>query len=142
MKRSHLLLALALTLLASPLAAQGDQQVRSQITLAAAALDGEGYRSTHTVATGWLRDGYYRDLTVTLRQGVEYAIVGSCDEDCDDLDLKLYDENWNLIDEDTGSDDHPVVEVTPNWTGTFHVRVLMEDCTASTCKYGVGVFGR
>jgi hypothetical protein len=87
--------------------------------------------------SGSLRDGYYRVHDVTLRAGYEYSLVGACDDDCDDLDLQLYDEDWNLIDEDLLPDDVPVVSVSPAWTGVFHVKVIMESCYINPCRYAV-----
>jgi hypothetical protein len=93
--------------------------------------------STPLELTGRLNDGTYRVHNVTLRADVEYTFVGACDRDCSDLDLQLYDENGNLIDEDLLSDDVPVVTVTPSWTGRFRVKVIMADCSISPCGYAI-----
>jgi hypothetical protein len=87
--------------------------------------------------SGSLRDGYYRVHSVTLRAGYDYTLVGACDDDCDDLDLQLFDEDGNLIDEDLLSDDIPEVSVSPRWTGVFHVKVIMESCYIEPCRYAV-----
>jgi hypothetical protein len=86
---------------------------------------------------GSLRDGYYRVHNVTLRSGYDYTFAGACDDDCDDLDLQLYDEYWNLIDEDMLADDVPIVTVSPSWTGVFHVKVIMASCYIEPCRYAV-----
>jgi hypothetical protein len=96
--------------------------------------------SSYEPYTGNLRDNTYTDVNYTLRQGVPYALVGICDDDCSDLDFKLYDANYNLIDSDTQPDATPVIEVTPRWTGLFHVRVIMSRCSTSPCWYGLGEF--
>lgn len=87
--------------------------------------------------SGMLDHGYYRVHNITLRSGVEYTFVGACDRDCSDLDLQLFDENGNLIDEDLLADDVPVVTVVPDWTGRFHVKVIMARCSISPCGYTV-----
>ncbi|MGA7935472.1 MAG: hypothetical protein WCA35_18115, partial [Kovacikia sp.] len=71
-----------------------------------------------------------------------YGLIGVCDRDCRDLDLRLYDENGNLVAADTSSDDTPFVSLTPRWSGQFYLRVDMANCRANYCYYGVGVFGR
>lgn len=87
--------------------------------------------------SGSLRDGYFRIHNVTLRSGYDYTFAGVCDDDCDDLDLQLFDENGNLIDEDLLADDVPVVSVSPSWTGVFHVKVIMASCYIEPCRYAV-----
>ena len=66
--------------------------------------------------------------------------MGACDNDCTDLDLKLFDENWNAIDSDTDDDSGPMVGVTPARTAVFHVRTIMVNCVDSPCAIGLGVF--
>lgn len=118
-------------------------QVRAQLVRAAYALGlGGGYKLTHEPSVSTLRDNGYRYITLRLYRGVSYQIVGVCDEDCRDIDLLLYDGNGNLIDSDTSSGDVPSVSVRPRWTGSFRIRVNMHRCYASSCYYGVGVFGR
>jgi hypothetical protein len=87
--------------------------------------------------SGNLRDGYYRVHSVTLRSGYSYDFAGACDRDCDDLDLQLFDENWNLIDEDLLENDLPLVSASPSWTGVFYVKVIMASCYVSPCRYVV-----
>jgi hypothetical protein len=93
--------------------------------------------STPLELSGMLEHGYSRVHNVTLRSGVEYTFVGACDRDCSDLDLQLYDQNGNLIDEDLLRDDVPVVSVTPKWTGPFRVKVIMAACSISPCGYTI-----
>lgn len=93
--------------------------------------------STPLELSGMLNDGYYRVHNVTLREDVEYTFVGSCDNDCSDLDLQLFDENGNLIDEDLLRDDYPVVSVTPRWTGRFRIKVIMAECSVNPCGYTI-----
>ena len=72
-----------------------------------------------------LFQGQYLDYTVTLVRGVQYALIACGDGRAYDVDIYLYDENGNLIDRDRQTDAQPVVSVTPRWTGTFRIRVLM-----------------
>jgi hypothetical protein len=120
---------------------QWERQVFQQLRAVTALLNlGYDTTSSYQPFVGNLRNNTYTDVTYTLTRGVEYALVGVCDDDCPDLDLKLYDENYNLIDSDTKPDATPVIEVTPRWTGVFHVRVIMSECRNNPCWYGVGEF--
>ncbi len=90
---------------------------------------------TRKLLSGWdIRDrrggrhlsqgrSYY--FSTTLFRGSDYLIVGAGDRSVRDLDIELYDENWNSIDDDNDSDSTPVVQVRPRWTGTFYVVVRM-----------------
>ena len=89
--------------------------------------------------TGTLPNGYEKNHRLNLRRGTRYKIAAVCDNDCRDLDLKLYDENGNLIDKDFQSDDVPIVDVQPRRTATFKVVVQMESCHVSPCGYSVVV---
>lgn len=125
------------------LAGRFTDQVRYQLSQAAISLGINGsYQLTHDPHVGDLSDENSESLYLNLNSGISYAFVGVCDEDCPDLDLYLYDADGNLIDSDTGSDDYPMVQVSPRWSDRFSVKVSMANCTASTCYYGVGVFGK
>lgn len=101
-----------------------------------------GYNLTHDplIDSTYHRRSDY--ITLNLRAGKSYGIVGVCDRDCTDLDLKLYDSSGNFIDSDIRSDDTPVVTVKPSWSGRYRLRVNMVSCNQNPCYYGVGVFGR
>ncbi|MDM7860452.1 hypothetical protein QTP81_07575 [Alteromonas sp. ASW11-36] len=72
-----------------------------------------------------LSQGQKYTYSTTLYEGNKYYIFAAGDYSVDDLDIILYDEDWNEIDKDTQTDALPIVEVTPRWTGTFYVRVKM-----------------
>ncbi|MBE2186730.1 MAG: hypothetical protein IAE99_08170 [Rhodothermales bacterium] len=101
----------------------------------------EGYGQSHLRTTGSLREGQMRTYTIRLTAGSRYAIGGVCDEDCSDLDLMLYDSRGNLVDQDEGTDDEPVVAVTARRTGSYRVRVRMYACSVEPCGFGLVVFG-
>jgi len=132
---------LAVNLNAAPDSNRWAQQVNYKLAAARAYLDiNTNYEPSHETALGSLRTNTYEERTYNLRAGVDYYFIGECDQDCKDLDIKLYDENYNLIDQDVKPDNSPVVHVTPKWTGQFHVRVIMSRCDANPCYWGVGAY--
>lgn len=125
--------------------AQTDQwtnQVRAQLLGVALALGLDGYQMTHDPFIGDLGRGGEKDITVNVRAGVSYAIVGVCDNDCRDIDFELYDDNGNLMTSDTEYDDTPIVKFTPRWNARFTIRVIMVSCSNAPCRYGIGSFGK
>lgn len=117
-------------------------QVRNQLIQAARAAGYGRARLTHNPFIGDLGGGGEDDITLNLRKGVSYTILGVCDEDCRDIDLGIYDDNGNLISSDLQRDDIPVVKVTPRWNARFTIKVMMPSCSNAPCRYGIGVFGR
>jgi hypothetical protein len=117
-------------------------QVRNQLNQAAKVFVNRGYERTHDFKLDRLPQGRADTLSVTLRQGFEYVLLGVCDNDCTDLDIKIFDENNNLVAEDSSTDDVPIVTVTPRRTARFRISINMFKCSDNPCYYGVGVFGK
>lgn len=118
-----------------------EDQVILQLNAMADVLAESDFTSTHDYVVEELNGNAEDAFSVTLDEGVTYLIASVCDEDCSDVDIKLYDENDNLISLDESTDDVPIAEVTPAWTGEFTIEVHMYECTADPCFYGIGVFG-
>jgi len=53
---------------------------------------------------------------------------------------RTYDDSGNLLDDDTETDDVPIVNVVPRWTGRFRVTVKMHACSTNPCAFGLAVF--
>jgi hypothetical protein len=79
---------------------------------------------------------------LTLAAGHAYAVVGLCDQDCHDLDLRLFDPDGTEVNADVEPDDSPVVLVVPRRTGTYQVRAYMAECRAQACTFGIQLFAR
>lgn len=114
--------------------------IDAQLTRLSGVMDGRNMAQASRDLTGSLRNGQRTDWTIYLVKEVDYRIHGVCDNDCRDLDLILLDERGNEISQDTSTDDIPIVNARPKWTGRFTLRVLMEDCKISPCNYGVRFF--
>ena len=54
----------------------------------------------------------------------EYLLVAAGDARVSDVDIKVYDDNWNLIAADTDSSSVAVARFQPGWDDTFHIRVI------------------
>ncbi len=119
-----------------------EEQIRSQLMMAAIALGLEDYQLFYDPYIDSLGANSEDRLTFTLKKGGTYAIVGVCDEDCSDIDLEIYDENGNSIAVDRGTDDYPMIQISPAWTGEFSLEVDMYSCSTSDCYYGIGVFSQ
>lgn len=146
MVRAMLAVAVAAALLTPEAAAAQDsrwqRQVSGQLSRYADVLSDRGFARTHDVQQGSLDDDESEYFTLELDGGRAYALLGVCDEDCSDLDLRLFDADGREIDADLETDDYPVVEVRPGRTARFRVQVIMASCSTSPCFYGVAVYGK
>ena len=147
MNRRTLAAALALSasaLAAAPAHAQDawERQVTRLLGQVASVAISNGMTLTHEPWIGSLSDGSSERHTITLRAGTSYALVGVCDNDCTDLDFRLYDANGNEVAEDVATDDTPVISITPRHSGQYILQAVMADCRADPCRYGIGVYGR
>ncbi len=98
-----------------------------------------GRARDYVIHSGSLDEGRYRTVTVTLYAGQRYSFAGECDDDCYDMDLKLYSYDWTLIDQDLLPDKFPVVSTVAPYTGRYRIRTIMAGCSIEPCGYEVSV---
>lgn len=55
-------------------------------------------------------------------KGIDYTLVACGDDDATDVDIEVYDENWNLIVEDDSIDSFALVQFSPYTSGVFHIK--------------------
>ncbi|HET6230047.1 MAG TPA: hypothetical protein VFE05_08260 [Longimicrobiaceae bacterium] len=116
------------------------EQVRRQLIADAAKMAEYDLTLSHDIMFGDLNSGYQSSFSVQLRGGSTYFIIGECDGDCSDLDLKLYRGDGELLNQDVDDDDHPVIRITPRETRTFRIQPIMASCAHNPCSWGVGIF--
>jgi hypothetical protein len=138
------LVCLVATALAAPGSARAQNQwervVRGQIRQHSQFLTDKGYEMSSDVYQGRIENHDSEYLTITLHPGTTYAFLGVCDQDCHDIDLRLFDPDGDEVDSDIGTDDWPVVNIVPRVTGKYRVKVIMASCAKNPCYYGIGVF--
>jgi hypothetical protein len=83
-----------------------------------------------------------QDLSIQLSAASTVTFVGVCDEACSDLDLTVYGPNGDEVGSDVLEDDAPMVKIGGVRPGTYRVTVTMAACGASSCGFGVRVFGK
>ena len=135
-------LVIAVLLVPAAATAQNQWQrtVRSQVSEHGDFLSSRGYSMSGDVFDGNLKNNYYEDLTIKLQPGTSYAFMGVCDQDCRDIDLRLFDPDGDEVASDVRNDDWPIVSVMPSYTGTYTLRVEMASCSKDPCYYGIGVY--
>jgi len=114
--------------------------VQSQLNNAAALLRRAGY----TIRESGVDTLYLDDTTLysgTFRRGYTYKVMAIGGRGIADLDIALYDENDNLIDEDSESDARPIVDVTPRWSGDFTLAINLYALTRGARAYDDYAYG-
>lgn len=119
-----------------------EEVVRAELRRVGQTSENSGYHLTTDIFMGRLDDDATTNQNVSLESGQDYAIWGVCDQDCTDIDLTLYDDDGNQVDQDIQTDDKPLVRVTPRRNGRYRIKVSMATCSANPCRYGVGVWSR
>ncbi|RNC79509.1 MAG: hypothetical protein ED557_15670 [Balneola sp.] len=129
-----------LTILCIPTQAQSyTDVVWTQIQNAYDNISDRGY-SVKNYIIGTINEGSDNDWTFYLDSSKEYVFQGFCDEDCEDLDLYLYDSEGNEMDSDIEEDDYPVVYLDSERSGRYKVSVTMYSCSVEPCYFGLAVF--
>lgn len=116
-----------------------EQVVADQLNAYAAALVADGY-TLYDIGSGILEENASEDFEIVMEGGYAYAVVGVCDQDCDDLDLLLLDSRGDLVAEDTEEDDVPVVLTEVQISDTYRISAEMYTCSGATCIFGIGIF--
>jgi hypothetical protein len=111
--------------------------VKEQIIKAA-----QGWDFAPALHSGALKPETNTTVSFHLEAGTRYRIIGRCDVDCSDLDLRLFDPASREVDSDVKDDDFPEVEVMPLEDGEYTVRVFMVACKSGPCRFGVGALLR
>jgi hypothetical protein len=115
--------------------------VNDQLDAAGEVWSNDGFTLVRDPHKGYLENEKKERISFTLRGGVSYRFLGVCDNDCDDLDLTLYDPRGKTVAQDVATDDYPVLEITPEETGVYQVEIHMVNCSISPCYYGLGLWG-
>lgn len=117
-------------------------QILNRLAQVEQAFSAQGFQRLGEPSVGQLRQAQTADVPATLEAGMDYRVIGVCDNDCGDLDLVLFDQNNNLISQDELVDATPIVEVRPQWSGAFTLRARMHQCSVEPCYYALVLYGR
>jgi hypothetical protein len=119
-----------------------ENQVRTYLDAGKVFAESQGWELTVGPVTGAMEEGGSRTHTLAMVRGVDYLIVGVCDNDCSDVDVKLYDPQGKLVQQDVLVDDAPVVEHRTAVTKRHRIEVIMASCSFAPCHYGINVYAK
>ena len=115
---------IALILISTTLYGSPYQEAKNRLYASAIYLTSAGFNLKG--ANGeYLSENGYRTYSVYLYSGNEYAIIGAGSDNVRDLDVQVYDLNWNLIASDNDRANVSVVKFYPPRTGSYYIRTKM-----------------
>jgi hypothetical protein len=118
-------------------------QVQGYLNRLASNARGQGFnRNAAGPVYGHLNNGASATHQMTVSGGNAYVLFGACDNDCRDVDLKIFDTSGNMIMQDVAVDDTPVLTFTASSSGSYRVEVVMANCNRNPCYYGVQLMAR
>lgn len=129
----------ALLLSAAPHQDRWDRDTRERVARAMTRDGREGVRLERIAVSGAMGEEGMRTVRVWLEAGRPYLIVGVCDEDCGDLDLRVHDTLGRAVAADEDALPRPMVDFTPRRSGEHAVRASMVSCRRTVCDYAVAV---
>ncbi|KAF0113080.1 MAG: hypothetical protein FD128_1321 [Hyphomonadaceae bacterium] len=141
MKRLLLTTIAGLSLISTSAFAQASQTnshqnvVSSQLRAAEAAYLSLGFRRTTTTGSQSLNDDGNATFNMPVIAGQRYAVLGACDSDCTDLDIKILDASGAMVTQDAATDDLPTAYFEARQTGSYRLQVTMYQCTSNPCYY-------
>ncbi len=93
-----------------------------------------------SIQTGSLSHGDEVTIPIDITGAHEAAVLGTCDRQCADLDLRLVTQDGRLIDLDEEEDDSPHVEVEAGKTNKLLIKVRMANCASTSCMFAISQF--
>jgi len=118
-----------------------DPLTATLIDSATVRFEAQGFTREGRIRSGRLINGAEDLITLELRGGFNYAIMGVCDGNCVDLDLVLTHADGTRVDADFEADDVAIVGADVIRDSVFRVTVSMAMCSGvERCGYSVAVF--
>jgi len=135
--RRPLLHLLTLLVLLGGSARAGLEGAMTRVLYATGLAKQSGFRVSDFSADGVLKPGETVVLRFTFSSGVAYRLIVAGCEDCTDLDAALYDEKGKLLARDKDPGAVAVIEKTPEWTGTYFLKITMQKSAPAGAHYFV-----
>jgi hypothetical protein len=115
-----------------------ERQVEERVQRAINAV-GTSSRLPVVKRSGMLNTDEAASFQTTLVQGVSYAIIALCDDDCARLQLTLVSASGSDIAKERNSESFPTLHFTAPTTAVYGIRVVMEGCRWNPCWYAIAV---
>lgn len=100
----------------------------------------ETIREIGSVKVGRLKQGEEATIPLEVTGAHEALVIAACDQQCDDLDLRVVTTDGRLIGLDEDEDELPRVHIEAGKTNALLLRVRMPRCKGSSCWFAISQF--
>ncbi len=122
-KKGIIILFMTVCLFAAGIATGSDEDSMNNLFNRAMEIIKQEWELRNMVKGRYMVEGESYAYQTVLIEGYNYLFTASGDRSVKDLEIILYDEDWNEIGKDTKNT--PSKEFAPKWTGTFYVKMTM-----------------
>lgn len=112
------------------------EHVQSLLLREAEALRSRGYEPTQKALINQTARSEIRRVVVRLQQGISYAMLAACDQDCRHVELSIFDANRELMLKSRDRNDVVVVTGAPDRSGLYEVEIGLPGCREPSCHVG------
>lgn len=79
-------------------------------------------------------------LELNVPRNASMTLMGDCDDDCADMDMKVYNGAGKQLGEDVLADPYPIVAFTSDDTGRVALDLIMNACSTQFCYASYSLF--
>lgn len=113
------------------------EHVQGRILREASALDAEGYIPSHKASIGQTGRTQTRRYVLRLARGTTYALIAGCDQDCEHVELTIFDSERQQLSQSVKRSDVIVFAGAPEQNGLYEVEVKLPGCRQASCHAGL-----
>ena len=116
------------------------ENVLEQLQMSAVVLGLNGFDSIDNPIVFMMDEGETRRAQIKLIGGRHYTLIAVCDDDCDDVDIRLLAPNGKVVDVDDGDNEPAVIDGVIPSTGRYTVEIRLPDCDSDPCAVAAAPF--
>ena len=139
---SAVIFAMAVTAMTAARSAEQEyvDDVRAKLDRETAYLSQKNFRSASGRIVSRLVRESRQSVVLRLEGQRTYAIVATCDKDCDDVRLSLWDGEGKLLSETSEKNDTVILNGAVENRGLYEARISIPGCRMKECHIGLVVF--
>jgi hypothetical protein len=118
------------------------ENVLEQLQMSAVVLGLDGFNPAEEPLVFMMDEDEKRSAHMKMIRGHHYTLVAVCDDDCDDVDIRLLAPNGKVVDVDDGDKEPAVIDGVIPSTGIYTVEIRLSDCNSDPCAVAAAPFRR
>jgi hypothetical protein len=116
-----------------------DQSVQAKLASQVEYFQSQKYRISSSQIVDRIAAAQSKKFAVQLASGVVNAVVATCGQNCDHIEIAIYDDQRKLLARSPEKKDTVVILGNPELSGSHDVEMTVPGCHATQCEVGVVV---